>query len=291
MSSAPTIYAVRRQIKAMGSDQFEIGVFRPESAGSEARMLLRQWDGETLMRSVPWLRLQNRDGWNIYIRPNGEHELNLVDDLTAEAVGAMKAAGFRPAVIAKTSPGNYQVWVKHGEQLERRTSTAAARALAEKFGGDKGAADWRHFGRLAGFCNRKPRYQDVDTGLYPFVRLIEAEGAVYPEASRFVADIRRELEERSLARRRGNVQNARVGPETARTIDEFRADPRYCGDGNRIDLAWAIYALSHGAAQEEVAAAIRSRDLSKKGNGRRQDEYVERTLRQAERRIEMDLGR
>jgi len=148
MSSAPTIYAVRWQIAAMGSEHFEVGVFRPASPGSEARMLLRTWDGETLLHSILWLRLQNRNGWHICIRPENEHELSLVDDLTSEAVEAMKGDGHQPSAVVQTSPGNYQAWLKHGQHLEPKVSMTAARALAEKFGGDNGAADSRHFGSL-----------------------------------------------------------------------------------------------------------------------------------------------
>jgi polysaccharide pyruvyl transferase WcaK-like protein len=55
----------------------------------------------------------------------------------------------------------------------------------------------------------------------------------------------------------------------------------YGGDGTRIDLAYSLYALSRGASAEEVRAAIRTRDLSHKGTERRQEEYVERTVRKA----------
>ncbi|MGH9559023.1 MAG: hypothetical protein ACRD30_07255, partial [Bryobacteraceae bacterium] len=34
---------------------------------------------------------------------------------------------------------------------------------------------------MAGFTNRKAKYFDSATGLYPFVRLIEATGGVYSE--------------------------------------------------------------------------------------------------------------
>lgn len=135
----------------MESDIFEIGLFKPDAAGNEAVMLPRVWDADTLLRSVAWLRHQNRDGRNIYIRPRGEHNLSLVDDLSREAVLAMKRAGFAPAAVIETSPGNFQAWVKHPEQLNKELGTAAARKLAERFGGDPGAADWRHFGRLGGF--------------------------------------------------------------------------------------------------------------------------------------------
>jgi hypothetical protein len=114
-------------------------------------MLLVVWHGDTLLRAVRWLERQNHAGRHIYIRPKGEHQLSLVDDLTVHAVAAMKRDGFNPALVVETSPSNFQAWLKHPEPLDKQLSTATARALAERFGGDAGAADWRHFGRLSGF--------------------------------------------------------------------------------------------------------------------------------------------
>ena len=235
---------------------------------------------------MPWLHLQNYGDRHIYIRPKGEHNLSLVDDLTAEAVAAMDRDGFRPALVVETSPFNFQAWLKHAEPLDKQLSTATARTLAERFGGDVGAADWRHFGRLSGFTNRKPRYQDLSTGLYPLVRLIAAEGKVYPRANHFLASVRRSVEERLQTRERLRLQTITTSTGWQRkTIDTFRSDPRYGGDGNRIDLAYAVYALSHGATEGEVAAAIRTRDLSKKGAEPRQQDYIERTIRKAGARL------
>jgi hypothetical protein len=279
MTSATTT-AVRQQIAAMGCELFEVGIFRPETARTDASMLLRVWSPDTLLHSVPWLHLQNHADRHIYIRPKGEHHLSLVDDLTAEAVTAMDRDGFHPAVVVETSPFNFQAWLKHPEPLDKQLSTATARTLAERFGGDVGAADWRHFGRLSGFTNRKPKYQDVTTGLYPLVRLIEAEGKVYPRADHFLASVRRSVEERLQTRERLQTIVLPDG-RYRKTIDTFRSDHRYAGDGNRIDLAYAVYALSHGATEAEVAAAIRTRDLSKKGAEHRQQDYVERTIRKA----------
>ena len=61
----------------------------------------------------------------------------------------------------------------------------------------------------------------------------------------------------------------------------FRADPRYGGDGTRVDLAYAVYAVSHGAADAEITAALYSRDLRHKGSQKRQDDYVRRTIQKA----------
>ena len=71
------------------------------------------------------------------------------------------------------------------------------------------------------------------------------------------------------------------GVGALKSIDVFRADPRYGGDGSRVDLAYAIYAFSHGASQWQVEASIGSRDLSHKGTERRQKDYIARTIRKA----------
>jgi hypothetical protein len=267
----------------MGSDILEIGVFKPDSPDTKGNMLLRIWDRETLLHSIPWLKQQNFEGRNIYIRPAGEHNLNLVDDLTSAQLATMKRTGFKPAVIVQTSPHNYQAWVKHPEVLPREVSTVCARALAVKFSGDKGSADWRHFGRLAGFTNRKVKYQNVETGLFPFVRLMESSGEQYKQGAIFVADAKAyvEREEQRRTAMRARFQDHTVSPVQAKTIEQFRNDPRYNGDGSRADLAYSLYALSHGVSQAEVSAAIRSRDLSHKGNDKRQSEYVDRTIKKA----------
>jgi hypothetical protein len=272
-----------QQVAAMGSELFEVGLYDPNAGAGKSVMIPRVWDAETIVKSIPWLRHQNCDGRNIYIRPKGEHDLSMVDDLTADSVSAMKKAGFDPAVIVETSVGNYQAWLKHPERLSKEVGTAAARSLAEKFGGDCGAADWRHFGRLAGFTNRKAKYFNAASGLYPFVRLIEATGKVYPEADRFLTGVKSSVEQRSAerARLRKRANAATVGRPGLKSIDMFRTDGRYGGDGTRIDLAYAVYALTRGSSAAEVQAAIRSRDLSHKGSERRQNEYLDRTIRKA----------
>jgi hypothetical protein len=183
--------------------------------------------------------------------------------------------------VVETSPGNFQAWLKHSRELPRDLSTLAARSLADEFGGDRGAADWRHFGRLAGLTNRKPRHMGGN-GLFPFVHLIEASGKTYQEAEAFVAKIlkQRELEQRAREERR-DARFASGATRAHRSIDDFRSNPRYGGDATRVDLAYAIYALSHGANEAQVAAAIRSRDLSHKGDEKRQNQYVDRTVGKA----------
>jgi hypothetical protein len=280
-----TVEATSKQISAMATQVFEVGLFKPAltSTARHAEMVPRVWDSSTLLKAIPWLKFQNRDGRNIYVRPKGEHALSLVDDLTREALHRMKESGFAPGIVVETSPGNFQVWLNHGRVLSQRVSSAVARALAEQFGGDLGSADWRHYGRLAGFTNRKEKHRQED-GRFPFVRLIHAGGEVYPNANDFLQRIEDQLEaaRREAEKRRGWANNNRVRQNgDVKSIEYFRRDPRYAGDGNRIDIAYAVYALSHGVPEEQVRMAITSRDLNHKGNEKRQADYVDRTIQKA----------
>ena len=71
----------------------------------------------------------------------------------------MKVGGIRACVVVETTPNNFQAWLNHGQVLDALASTRAAEQLAERFGGDLSSADWRHFGRFAGFTNPKPERQ------------------------------------------------------------------------------------------------------------------------------------
>jgi hypothetical protein len=89
-----TSVAVEHQVTAMAADLFEIGLYNPDAGPTESAMIPRVWDAEAILKSLPWLRHQNRDGRNIYIRPKGEHHLSLVDDLTKDALLPEHAKGY-----------------------------------------------------------------------------------------------------------------------------------------------------------------------------------------------------
>src|SRR6266404_1893172 len=283
MSTIKTAEAVEKQARAMSASAFEVGLFDPTAA--KGVMLPRVWDLDTLLRSVSWLRLKNSEGRNIYIRLRGEHALSLIDDASAQAIELMKSEGFAPAVVLETSPGNFQAWLCHGQILPKHLSTLAARLLAARFGGDSASADWRHYGRLAGFTNRKEKYRRKD-GTFPYVRLHEATGAVYSKAVAFLAEVRTIYEsEQSKPPHPLSFRRPGLCRPNLKRIEDFRAKPIYEGDHTRTDLAYAVYALAHGIAECEVRAAVASRDLTHKGNMKRQEEYIDRTIRKAWERI------
>jgi len=286
MATKNTDEAVQLQAAAMHAEDFEIGLF---DASSSRQMLPRVWDRDTLLRSIPWLRLKNGRGRNIYIRPSGEHRLSLIDDIGWRTVGRLKEEGFEPAVVVETSPGNFQVWLNHGEILPRELSTYAARLLARRFLGDPASADWRHYGRLAGFTNRKEKYRK-ENGLYPFVLLREASGRTYRRAAEFLGELK-EAFNHAKEKTRDRCRQAGQPLSSLKTIEDFRQRSIYGGDQTRSDLAYAIYALAHGIPETLLREHLASRDLSHKGNQKRQQEYLDRTVLKARSRINESYAR
>ena len=160
-------------------------------------------------------------------------------------------------------------------------STRAAKELVERFGGDPSSADWRHFGRLAGFTNPK-RERQLPSGLRPFVRLRSAAGRVYSKAAEFLAGIRASGDGREMQAEEPRKRDRRKGKVEVRALNKFHADPLYGGDLHRADMAWAKHAAGRGLTLEQIKDQLLiGRDLRKKGNRKRQLEYAERTARKA----------
>jgi hypothetical protein len=275
---------VRAQLRAMSCERFDLGIRR--DAGE---MILREGQGAfEIEQAIKWLRHENGKGAHIYIRPAGTHSLSLIDDLTAEVIERMKAEGFEPAVVVETSPNNFQAWLNHGQVLEATLSTHAAKHLAERFAGDPASADWRHFGRLAGFTNPKPERQ-LPSGMRPFARLRSAKGRVYSQAAQLLASISKDDEHQHATvkgeqpHRSKRRRKERVG---VKALKEFHDDAIYAGDLHRADMAWAKHAAGCGLTLEQIKVELlNGRDLSKKGDHKRQVEYVTRTAEKALRSL------
>ena len=220
--------AVRAQLAGMGCALYEVGLLdRARDA-----MLDRVWDAARVEASIAWLKRQNAGGDDIYIRPRGSVGLLFVDDLAAAAVARLRAEGLAPAVLVESSPGNFQAWVRVAvAPIAPILASAAARELAVRYGGDPQSAAWRHYGRLAGFTNRKPSRRQPK-GLPPYALLRHAGGGLAARA----ADLLRVAEER--------VKEA----EERAAARAFLRPP-----GPRRDRAGAGVSLPHGAPGDAVS--------------------------------------
>jgi len=283
MSSVITRSQVRRQLAAMGCDYLDIGILRPDG-----RMLLREaWTIAHIEEAIQRLRRENVRGAHIFVRPHGIHAMSLVDDLSIGTIARMTDAGFQPALLVETSRQNFQVWLNHGQILDRDMSSWAAKELAKRFGGDLSSADWRHFGRLAGFTNRKPE-RILPNGLAPFVRLRQCQGGTYDAADIFLEEVKSLADQEAAERANLTTLRPTTNGNPVRTLAEFHCSARYDGDLHRADMAWALHAASRGLSEQQIRDEIlHSRDLSKKGRIQRQVGYAKRTANKALRKVNL----
>ena len=178
MAPDKTYTAVNRQLKGMGCELYEIGI-RHIDLG----MLNRVWNPSQIIKSLCWLKNQNKERSDIYIRParSVPTRLVLIDDLNSSSIKELQSGPYKAAVIVQTSPNNYQAWVKLHENIPAQMLREVARFLAHKYNGDLNSADSAHYGRLAGFTNKKPKHVDSN-GFSPFVLLESYNGTVCPSS-------------------------------------------------------------------------------------------------------------
>jgi hypothetical protein len=170
--------------------RFEVGI-REAKTG---QMMNREWNRAELEQSAAWLKRMNAKGNDVYIRPAGDHGLVLVDDLKPHVLERMKAEGFAPAAIIETSPGNYQAWVKLSDKsLSADMRHLAAKGLAKRYDGDPNSADSRHYGRLAGFTNQKPKH--TRSSRQPYVLAHDCSGQAAKAAPAYLEYIENLLEQ------------------------------------------------------------------------------------------------
>ncbi len=273
-----TLTAVRRQIVAMGGDQFEIGV-RDQTTG---RMLLRQWSSTELIKAVPWLRHQNYVDGDVYIRPDGPSGLVLMDDITLGTIKRLEEAGLEPAAVVLTSPMNYQAWIRlSNNPIPNPIRTVTARTLAIGYEADRASADWRHFGRLAGFTNRKPKHRD-DNGRAPFVLLYSASGRTASLGEQFVGNLEIPEERKPISSGSQCAENKFSNDDAIRYFNESLQDikERY---GTEYDASRGDWMISQsmarlGYSREQIRAALESSpDIYERKKGH-VDDYIQRTL-------------
>lgn len=285
MATDRTYLAVKRQLDAMGCPTFELGV-KCSKTGKMLAKVDQVWSASQILATLGRLRRQNAQGAHVYVRPAGSTGLLLIDDLTIGELSRLESDGLLPACVVETSPLNYQAWIRVGYQdVSADLATAMCQVLAKRYGGDPNSADWRHFGRLAGFTNRKPQHVQ-DDGRFPFVILRQTHSrACAPAAPQLMDEGRTWLTAESERpqsrgeRRRG--EGPRVDPDVFYKAQLSRLAAEW---GDRLNLSiadWRIVGsmVESGYQEEDIWAALEqeSPDLWVRKKGHVED-YLKRTI-------------
>ena len=164
--------AVQRQIVAMGSRAYDVALLDRRTSTMQRRM---NWAPEQVLSAVDWLRYENWQGRDVFIRPCVS-ALVLVDDLDTRLVHRLGALGLEPTLVVETSPANHQAWIRVNDYAQPPAVLGAiAASLADELGTDRACAGLNHYGRLAGLSNRKPEHA---MPVPPFAKVILSQPGV-----------------------------------------------------------------------------------------------------------------
>lgn len=264
---ATTRAKVVRQVEAMACGLYDVSIV-PTVQGRGGKPEVSQYypHGLAMDCHINYLIKKNRQGCHIFIMPAASENraLILMDDLTADQIDKLYEQEYAPAVVTETSPGNFQAWLDLGpNEMSPEDRHAAAKILQRKFGGDMSSVGARHFGRLAGFTNCKPKHQDSATGRHPWVGLVSA----LPHVCKRAQELREEAAAVSagIANARqvttpripsGHVQASGSGSlgETFRRIYNNMIQRNQ--DRSRVDFAVCCALVRSGYTDDDIARGL-----------------------------------
>jgi hypothetical protein len=292
-----TLLAISRQLAALPHDLYLLRLIHHQTRRPLPGQ--RLWTPAELLSPahVRFLRIRNREGFDVYILPynfdqNAGYILLDLDGADARVLHRMRYHGHHPCLVLQTSPGHLQAWIHVStSSLEPYIATVIARLLARNYGGDPASADWHHLGRLAGFTNQKPSRRTVG-GYAPWVKIVHARPGLAPQGSALVESACQcphvwPAEESSpdspdLDPRPLPITAAEANVIYRNCVDRWRIFQRFpCPDWSIVDLWVMRHLLSlgmHPAQVEDVVRFGSPRFPRQHGNP---DQYLRRTLARA----------
>jgi hypothetical protein len=180
-------------LESIGVDSFNFSVLAPTSMLNDKLARSRS----EVLSAASWGWARNREGQNIYIRPatGPAWSVVILDDVPL--LMAKKIARKYAALVIETSADNSQVWIATATLLSIEERASVQRALALKIKADPCSVSGDHFGRAAGFRNRKPnrknflvdvvdetRTEMLDTSPYLLTQEPSAPGLVLSRVSK-----------------------------------------------------------------------------------------------------------
>lgn len=230
----------------------------------------RFWSAGEVESFLVDLRGLNARGYDIYVTPIDEgHHYLVVDDIRAQKLKAMLAAGFQPCLIQESSADSQQAVLKVqklGIEREQSIANRLVSRLNVEYG-DLHFSGVVHPFRMAGFANRKPGRNNVFTrisvassGLCPLAtRMLAAEAAERAAAPASVAPEKKAARAKSKAAAPAKAPTgsapAAFLDERAKTIAWVKRRGLEVND-SKVDFRAALAMLRAGWSRGEVEVAL-----------------------------------
>jgi len=183
-----SLEVARGQMRAMDCTSFAVRLVDVKSRSEE----MPRWSGAETLNSIAWLKRKNARGYDVSIRPDGQHGLVLLAGLDAAHLRDMSERGYRPAAVVELKRGHYQTWVKLAvKPVDDAMRWLAGASMARKFGNAAGCASLAEYGVLAGFTVHGSQLQEMQ--MAPYALLREAKSRVAPAAPAYLERMKKAM--------------------------------------------------------------------------------------------------
>lgn len=124
------------------------------------KSLERLFSAREIEALIPRLRRDNASGYDIYVTPiSSMRHFLVIDDISAEKLAALRAAGYQPCLVQQSSADNFQAIIAvpavvPDDAKTRKIFNRLVQALNQRYG-DPGLQGVIHPFRLTGFVNKK----------------------------------------------------------------------------------------------------------------------------------------
>jgi hypothetical protein len=203
-------------------------------------------------------RLQAQRGLSVIFQPLHENRVLLLDDVKDDHLKYYQGYGM---MTICTSPGNNQVWIRFGEDID----TEVLRDLSYQHSPDNGATPGKRKGRMPGFRNQKPKYV-VEGQMSPLAIIIRRTTGFQTVDSVKELPIYRDAKPVFTA-----THNKRPDFTSPTLFKEPLAWAYFDkGDHSQTDLTWAIHLAGRGLGIDEIENELKSNgrpDPEKKRKG------------------------
>ena len=152
---------------ALGCAQFVVRLVQARDGKEE----MRQWSERELLRSLAWLKRMNARGYDVTLRPAGQHGLVLLDGLQQADLQRMDARGWHSAAVVEVQHGRFQAWIKLSRQpvADALRDQAASRLASDLFRSGS-AITVAEFGALAGLTCHAPGMAEGQAARYALLQ-------------------------------------------------------------------------------------------------------------------------
>lgn len=312
------IYAKRKrweeQSRALGAQKYRITcVSRVEGKGTwvvgKKGDTEEFYTAEQVMDMIEMLSAKNAQGYDIYVTPiDPSRHYFLLDDLKKEQVDEIMKSDLKPSLVMESSKDNYQVLFVCERRMESvnddkedEAAKQVLNALKKRYGADQNVGLTQPF-RMAGFNNKKQGRNNFIVKLHYWSEQMSEK--IRETIDKVKKAIVVDKQEKTVNVSRAHKPSDRTQPSKAAYEDfkklwrrhrDFAYTKVKSGEWEKLDLSVVDFRavkdmLKKGYDAEEVVLCLYH---SPKLDERHADidDYVERTVKKAEMKIDRDDGR